>query len=1017
MATSRSSNKKKSRTSRIPPSTTNIPPTSRNPSDSYTPSYYLSSESVNSNHHHVNNGQNMPSPNSPVVTSSSSSSSSSLDQTSAFVAAAIEPTERFTNCGGLVNLTNTLPVSIKSPGWDEGKKYPALTECVWKVIIGIPITLRNNPVIKIYIKRMEIEQNQPNCPYDRLEIRGKSRLCGFIANKEILVNNSAVAIIFKSDSNYEDRGFELEVSTKVDECATEIQAQSRGELNSPGYPDNYPNQLECWTLLNAHAFTGDNRNVTISLIFEMMEMEPDEQCSFDYVEFYEVDSVTMKPSKKLGKFCDTLSMERSAEYSPDPRISSPSSIGPQNGQSANDDSKLILRANGPFLFVHFKSDQLLNARGFKATYKVDTLLSRSSSSNCDWQPFEHNNSLTSPEYPSNYPPNKDCTITLQAPSQNHKIVVIFEKFQMEVDSNCSFDRLEIYDDGPPAVNEDYSLNARHHRGDEDAPFNSNNNNNYDQSFAMVNHPAKIYCGIKSARFKYVSQGSKIQLRFVSDNYAESAGFNATYKFVSLVHDHNHDNDFVGRYPEFEVGPTNASIMAGASHLFVCIPKGFDRRASYTSNGKKKLTISWFRDNQILNEGLSENGTKLLIKEFSSSHIGRYTCKFGEAQKDAWLSMKKSDDCNMVFRKRPRDLTLSEGDTEILECSAISQSSPRGKSSITWLKDSKKIVADSHFNILSNGYLVIDKARHNDSGHYFCIVRLDDEPNCLLKAAARIDVSIRANIEDICGQPIKAQPSKQKPNLDPTGKIVGGVDAQKGAFPWQVMFWDVGRKSFCGGALLNERWVATAAHCFTPNAFSPNPPPNDAILVRLGKYDQKENEQQEVVTKIQDVIKHPEYNSETFDNDLALVRITDHISFTDYIKPVCLGKNKPTIEDYFFNSKSLKMGHVTGWGQLKENGPQPRYLQELRMPLVEDNRCKESTSFRVTRNMFCAGYAQEVIGDACKGDSGGPFVGQSAEKWYLLGIVSWGEGCGRTGKYGFYTKVSNYIDWIKGLIKH
>lgn len=190
-----------------------------------------------------------------------------------------------------------------------------------------------------------------------------------------------------------------------------------------------------------------------------------------------------------------------------------------------------------------------------------------------------------------------------------------------------------------------------------------------------------------------------------------------------------------------------------------------------------------------------------------------------------------------------------------------------------------------------------------------------------------------------------------------------------------------------------------------------------VEVRLGRHDQSvAAEEHQVVTKIAEVVKHPDFNRDTFDNDLALVKLEEHIHFSNYVQPICLSKRREESEEWFFEHQTLKMGHVTGWGQLKENGPQPKFLQELRMPIVSPQSCRASTQFKVTANMFCAGYAQEIVGDACKGDSGGPFVAQHDERWYLLGVVSWGEGCGRSGKYGFYTKICNYLDWIRAFIK-
>uniref|UniRef100_A0A4W3IJY3 Vitamin K-dependent protein C n=1 Tax=Callorhinchus milii TaxID=7868 RepID=A0A4W3IJY3_CALMI len=87
------------------------------------------------------------------------------------------------------------------------------------------------------------------------------------------------------------------------------------------------------------------------------------------------------------------------------------------------------------------------------------------------------------------------------------------------------------------------------------------------------------------------------------------------------------------------------------------------------------------------------------------------------------------------------------------------------------------------------------------------------------------------------------------------------------------------------------------------------------------------------------------------------------------------------------------------------------LQKVEVPYVESSLCKASSNIRISQNMFCAGY-EEGEKDSCQGDSGGPHVTKYRNTWFLSGIVSWGFSCADAGKYGFYTKVSRYTNWIK-----
>lgn len=109
------------------------------------------------------------------------------------------------------------------------------------------------------------------------------------------------------------------------------------------------------------------------------------------------------------------------------------------------------------------------------------------------------------------------------------------------------------------------------------------------------------------------------------------------------------------------------------------------------------------------------------------------------------------------------------------------------------------------------------------------------------------------------------------------------------------------------------------------------------------------------------------------------------------------------------------GVVSGFGRVGELKQQATVLQRLNMPFVDRAVCLESSGYRITNNMFCAGYG-DAKRDACYGDSGGPHVTPFRDTFFVTGVVSWGEGCARAGKYGVYTQVSKYIRWIRDGMK-
>ncbi|XP_039907654.1 prothrombin isoform X1 [Simochromis diagramma] len=283
-------------------------------------------------------------------------------------------------------------------------------------------------------------------------------------------------------------------------------------------------------------------------------------------------------------------------------------------------------------------------------------------------------------------------------------------------------------------------------------------------------------------------------------------------------------------------------------------------------------------------------------------------------------------------------------------------------------------------------------------------------------------------EDDCGQrPLFEKISKKDQNeaelVQSYGRIVGGDDAEVGSAPWQVMLYKRSpQELLCGASLISDQWILTAAHCILYPPWNKNFTIND-ILVRLGKHNRAQFERGiEKIVAIDEIIVHPKYNwKENLNRDIALLHMRRPVTFTDKIHPICL-PSKPVAK--FLMSEGFK-GRVTGWGNLKESwNPAvrnlPSVLQQIHLPIVDQNICRSSTSVKITDNMFCAGYKPDDNhrGDACEGDSGGPFVMKypAENRWYQIGIVSWGEGCDRDGKYGFYTHLFRMTRWIGKVIE-
>uniref|UniRef100_A0A4W4HP84 Coagulation factor IXa n=1 Tax=Electrophorus electricus TaxID=8005 RepID=A0A4W4HP84_ELEEL len=231
---------------------------------------------------------------------------------------------------------------------------------------------------------------------------------------------------------------------------------------------------------------------------------------------------------------------------------------------------------------------------------------------------------------------------------------------------------------------------------------------------------------------------------------------------------------------------------------------------------------------------------------------------------------------------------------------------------------------------------------------------------------------------------------------PGYKLVGEVKCQPDGERFTLL-----SQVFCGGSILSELWVVTAAHCLKER--------KDAFFVRVGELDVSRSEGTEQDLEVEKAVLHPRYDPavSAYNHDVALLRLRAAVLFSDQVRPVCLGPKAFT--DALLHSDTLAM--VSGWGRLRFHGRPAGALQKIEVPYVERSECKDSSSDRITQYMFCAGYADGAK-DACQGDSGGPHASRFRDTWFLTGIVSWGEECAKKGKFGVYTRVANYYKWIQ-----
>ncbi|CAG7838610.1 unnamed protein product [Allacma fusca] len=240
------------------------------------------------------------------------------------------------------------------------------------------------------------------------------------------------------------------------------------------------------------------------------------------------------------------------------------------------------------------------------------------------------------------------------------------------------------------------------------------------------------------------------------------------------------------------------------------------------------------------------------------------------------------------------------------------------------------------------------------------------------------------------------------------RVVGGRETTVGQYPWMVGILNDGRVlPFCGGSLINDRYVLTAAHCMEDES------PEDVYVI-LNEHDfgsKNETVGTTIRRSVAEIIPYHYYLDATFYGDMALLRLNESVDISNFtLTPVCL----PPEESNLFEGKDV-VG--AGWGTLKEGGKKSPTLQEVIMRVMSNSACNDYHTLdskfpvQVTDNMLCAGYS-EGGKDTCAGDSGGPLIAWEKKRFTQVGVTSWGFGCGNRLNPGVFTRVTSFLYWIR-----
>ncbi|XP_066954752.1 uncharacterized protein [Macrobrachium rosenbergii] len=305
---------------------------------------------------------------------------------------------------------------------------------------------------------------------------------------------------------------------------------------------------------------------------------------------------------------------------------------------------------------------------------------------------------------------------------------------------------------------------------------------------------------------------------------------------------------------------------------------------------------------------------------------------------------------------------------------------------------------------------LKRCKKSPPGSSDCTHSEDASVTCYNTRRGSVDKGLQTVLPDGCGRRTDSSSSFL---LDNFAKIVGGSSQQPLDHPWLVSLQlreDGKLKHNCGGVVIAEDYVLTAAHCFKIHG-------RQSYVIRVGDYKMNTREDEQEDFQIEKLWVHDEFDTTVeFNNDLAILKVARKngrgIRFSRSVQPVCLPSESSSYT-------SLQECSISGWGTTSERAPPvPQNIPRSgEVNIYDMSTCTGPDrygSFEVTSGMVCAGHLDGRI-DTCTGDSGGPLTCKDGGRYVLYGITSWGKGCGRRGQPGMYTKITKFLRWIHDTI--